>query len=117
MCGRMTLDLSIETVTEIYRITQKIDRDLNQRYNVAPTQDVPIVRQDPEGARELAFAHWGLIPGWAKDIAIGNKLINARAESVSEKPSFRSAFKRRHCVLPVGGFYEWQPVDGRRKQP
>jgi putative SOS response-associated peptidase YedK len=102
----------------MYSINRKIDRDLNQRYNVAPTQDIPIVRQDAEGARELAFVRWGLIPGWAKDnISIGNKLINARAESVSEKPSFRSAFKRRRCIIPAGGFFEWQPVEGRRKQP
>jgi putative SOS response-associated peptidase YedK len=117
MCGRLTIDLPIETINEMYRIIRKIDKDLNQRYNVAPTQDVPIVRQDADGTRELAFVRWGLIPGWAKDISIGNKLINARAESVSEKPSFRSAFKRRRCILPVGGFFEWQPGDGRRKQP
>jgi putative SOS response-associated peptidase YedK len=118
MCGRLTLDIPIETIIEMYGIIRKIDRDLNPRYNVTPSQDIPIVKQDADGVRELAFARWGLIPPWAKeDISIGYKLINARAETVSEKPSFRSAFKRRRCVIPVGGFYEWQATYGPRKKP
>jgi putative SOS response-associated peptidase YedK len=117
MCGRLTLDIPIETIIEIYGIVRKIDRGFNPRYNVAPSQDIPIVRQYADGIRELAFARWGLIPPWAKDVSIGYKMVNARTESVSEKPSFRSAFKRRRCVIPVGGFYEWQATDGPRKQP
>ena len=117
MCGRLTLDISIETINKIYGITRKIDRDLNPRYNVTPSQDIPIIKQDAEGARELAFARWGLIPSWAKDESIGYKLINARSETVSEKPSFRSAFKSRRCIIPAGGFYEWQATDSPRKRP
>jgi putative SOS response-associated peptidase YedK len=113
----MTLDIPIEVINEIYGIVRRIDRELNPRYNVAPSQDVPIVRQDAEGLRELAFARWGLIPFWAKDVSVGYKMINARSETVSEKPSFRSAFKRRRCVIHVGGFYEWQATDGPRKKP
>ena len=117
MCGRLVIDLSPEMITEIHGIIKKIDRVLNPRYNVVPFQTIPIVREDVEGSRELAFVRWGLIPSWAKDISIGNSLINARSETAAEKPSFRSAFKRRRCVIPVGWFYEWQRQDGKRKQP
>ena len=117
MCGRLVIDLSPEMITEIYGIIKKIDRELNPRYNVVPSQTIPIVREDVEGSRELTFVRWGLIPSWAKDISIGNSLINARSETAAEKPSFRSAFKRRRCVIPSGGFYEWQRQDGKRKQP
>jgi putative SOS response-associated peptidase YedK len=86
------------------------------RYNIAPTQPVAVVRATSAG-RELAWLRWGLIPSWATDPAIGNKLINARAETVSEKPSFRSAFKQRRCLIPASGFYEWQKVSAGRKQP
>ena len=117
MCGRLVIDLPPEIITEIYGIIRKIDRELNPRYNVSPSQIIPIVREDVEGCRELAFARWGLIPSWSKDISIGNSLINARSETVAEKPSFRSAFKHRRCIIPTGGFYEWQPQEGKRKQP
>jgi putative SOS response-associated peptidase YedK len=113
----MTLDMPINTIIDIYGIVRKIERDLNPRYNVTPSQDIPIVRQDAEGVRELAYARWGLIPPWANDMSIGYKLINARAETVREKPSYRSAFKCRRCVIPAGGFYEWQATDGPRKKP
>jgi putative SOS response-associated peptidase YedK len=85
------------------------------RYNVAPTQRVPIIRLE-EGALVGSDAKWGLVPVWAKDPAIGNKLINARGETVAEKPSFRSAFKSRRCLVPADGFYEWEKV-GKGKQP
>lgn len=79
------------------------------RYNIAPTQPVGIVRMNPETQmREWALVLWGLIPAWAKDPSIGQKLINARAETVTEKPSFRAAFKRRRCLVPASGFYEWK---------
>lgn len=117
MCGRLVIDLSPEMITEIYGIIRDIERELNPRYNVTPSQTIPIVRVDADGGRELAFVRWGLIPSWAKDIAIGNSLINARSETAAEKPSFRSAFKRRRCIIPTGGFYEWQRQDGKRKQP
>ncbi|MDD2899822.1 MAG: SOS response-associated peptidase [Desulfuromonadaceae bacterium] len=117
MCGRMVINLSPETITEIYGIIQKIDRERNPRYNVAPTQDIPIVRQNPDGARSLTSVHWGLIPSWAKDLSIGNRMINARAETLAEKPAFRAAFKHRRCLVPASGYYEWQQLPDGRKQP
>jgi putative SOS response-associated peptidase YedK len=83
------------------------------RYNVAPTQTVVTVTSD--GARQIEQMRWGLIPKWAKDASIGAKMINARAETLSEKPAFREAFKRRRCLIPADGFYEWQTL-GKRKQ-
>ena len=85
------------------------------RFNIAPTQEVSAVRDLGEG-RELEFLRWGLIPSWAKDKSIGAKLINARAETVAEKPAFRSAFKHRRCLIPADGFFEWKK-EGGRKEP
>ena len=107
MCGRLVINLAPEIINEIYGIVRKIDREMSPRYNVAPSQEIPIVRQDAQGTRELAFTRWGLIPSWAKDPAIGNSLINARAETVAEKPSFRAAYRHRRCIIPASGFYEW----------
>lgn len=87
------------------------------RYNIAPTQEVAAVRSAAGGPqRELVFFRWGLIPGWADDPGIGNRLINARAETAAEKPSFRSAFRQRRCLILADGFFEWQKLAGR-KQP
>jgi putative SOS response-associated peptidase YedK len=88
---------------------------ITPNYNIAPTQEVAAVVEEDE-KRKLEMFHWGLIPSWAKDPAIGNKMINARAETVSQKPSFRSAFKRRRCLILADGFYEWQKTDDG-KQP
>jgi putative SOS response-associated peptidase YedK len=87
------------------------------RYNIAPTQPVAIVRLDPQ-ARTPEWTHvqWGLVPSWAKDPSLGAKMINARSETVAEKPAFRSAFKRRRCLAPASGFFEWQKLD-KGKQP
>ncbi|MEM8933819.1 MAG: SOS response-associated peptidase, partial [Acidobacteriota bacterium] len=90
--------------------------ELTPRYNVAPTQAVATVRQADDGSRHLGLLRWGLIPGWAKDPSIGNRMINARSETAAEKPSFRTAMKRRRCLVLADGFYEWRKVsDG--KQP
>ncbi len=89
------------------------------RFNIAPTQPVAVVRLDPqsdEPRRELVWLRWGLIPSWAKDPAIGNRMINARAETAAEKPAFRAAFRRRRCLVAADGFYEWQRTGGK-KQP
>lgn len=86
------------------------------RYNVAPTQDILNVRRSGEG-REAALLRWGLVPAWAKDPGVGARLINARAETVESKPSFRAAFKRRRCLIPAAGFYEWAKAQAGRKQP
>ena len=97
--------------------------NLRPRYNVAPSQDVAVARAADPGSqsgagegRTLSMMRWGLIPAWAKDHAIGHKLINARSETAAQKPSFRSAFRRRRCLIPADGFYEWQGR-GRTRQP
>lgn len=89
--------------------------DISPRYNIAPTQTVPGVVLGQNG-REFAWFRWGLVPSWAKDISIGQKLINARSETLSEKPSFRHAFKRNRCLIPADGFFEWKTEQGA-KQP
>ncbi len=116
MCGRYTLAESPRKLAKRFDVPETPDLPFDgQRYNIAPTQQVPIVRQR-DNAREMVLAKWGLIPSWAKDMKIGNQLINARADTVATKPSFRSAFKARPCLIPADGFYEWQMTqDG--KQP
>ena len=114
MCGRFTSLLSPELFATIYEIFAP--PEATHRYNIAPSQPVLIVRQNVTGQRELATVKWGLIPSRAKDPSIGHSLINARGETVAEKPSFRSAFKHRRCIIPASGFYEWVAVGGA-KQP
>ncbi len=89
--------------------------DVRPRYNVAPTQQVAVARSTKRG-REIVGLHWGLVPSWAKDRDVGSSLINARSETVSEKPSFRNAFRTRRCLIPADGFYEWK-AEGGTKQP
>jgi putative SOS response-associated peptidase YedK len=89
--------------------------EIEARYNIAPTQDILGVRQMPD-CRKMSLLKWGLIPSWAKDSSMGTRLINARSETVTEKPSFREAFKKKRCIIPADGFYEWQRTEGR-KQP
>lgn len=113
MCGRYTLAAPGRVVAELFALDAI--PELRPRYNVAPGQEVPVVRVR-EGRRELATVQWGLVPAWARDLAIGQKLINARAETVAEKPAFRQALRARRCLVPADGFYEWQPAAGR-KQP
>jgi putative SOS response-associated peptidase YedK len=114
MCGRFTLFASGEELAERFGLNGT--PAIEPRYNIAPTQAVAVVRATSAG-RELALLRWGLIPSWSTDPAIGNKLINARAETAPGKPSFRAAFKQRRCLVPCSGFYEWQKVDSRHKQP
>ncbi len=116
MCGRFTLRTPAHTLAKAFGVPEL--PNLRPRYNVAPTQDVPAVRRAGDGAaRELAMRRWGLIPSWAREPGIGSRMINARAETVAEKPSFRSAFRRRRCLVPADGFYEWQKTPGGAKQP
>lgn len=118
MCGRYTLAASPKDVTEHFRLANPYIASLIEpRYNIAPSQDVPVITL-PEHTREraLSLMRWGLVPGWAKDIKIGYKLINARAETLSEKPAFRTSFKHRRCLIPATGFYEWRLEQGK-KQP
>jgi putative SOS response-associated peptidase YedK len=115
MCGRYTLSTRAEVIAEMFGVATV--PEVEPRYNIAPTQSVPIVRVAPEGSgRALEFVHWGLIPSWADDPKIGNKMINARGETVASKPSFRSAFKNRRCLVVTDGFYEWRKTS-HGKQP
>src|SRR3954447_10616885 len=107
MCGRYTLRSNAHAVAALCNLPSI--PDLKARFNIAPTQLVPVVRATSAG-RELTMLRWGLIPSWAKDPKIANALINARSETAADKPSFRSAFKRRRCLLPSDGFYEWEKV-------
>lgn len=86
------------------------------RYNIAPTQVTGVVRA-ADGARRWAPMQWGLVPSWAKDPSMGARMINARSETVADKPAYRAAFRRRRCLVPAGGFYEWHAIDDRTKQP
>jgi len=119
MCGRFTLTVSPEQLRSVFdglsvpNIDQQDDR-YRPRYNIAPTQPVAVVAND--GQNRLDYFVWGLIPSWAKDPSIGNRMINARAETLHEKPSFRSAFKRRRCLVLADGFYEWRQEPGRRSK-
>jgi putative SOS response-associated peptidase YedK len=107
MCGRFVIELSPGLVAGFFGLTEI--PDLPTRYNVAPTQLVPAIREATDGSRRLSMMRWGLVPSWAKDI--GDGLINARSETVSEKPSFRQTVRRRRCIIPASGFYEWQKVE------
>lgn len=118
MCGRFT---HLFTWKQLHRLMSLVspEIELSQRFNVAPTQNAPVITSDQSlGGPALRLMRWGLVPSWAKDLAIGNSLINARAEGVDSKPSFRAAFKKRRCLVPISGFYEWQKVEGSKtKQP
>lgn len=119
MCGRFVSSSSAEEIAQYFEVDQVSEQALEHRpnYNTAPTTDVFVVYSDGS-SRKLDTFHWGLVPRWAKDLKIGNRLINARAETVAEKPSFRSAFKKRRCIMPADGFYEWnRPGGAKRKQP
>lgn len=113
MCGRYTLRVDAETLQLAFDLTH-IPAEYAPRYNIAPTQRVPIIRE--QGVREMQFVQWGLVPSWAKDRSIAHQLINARAETLLEKPSFREAAKARRCLIPCDGFYEWEKT-GTAKIP
>lgn len=114
MCGRFVL--KAPPVEIIMRFGLDECADFSPRYNIPPGTDIPVIRQSPEGNRVLHLLRWGLVPHWSKDSGIGAKLNNARGESVSQKPSFRDAFKRRRCLIPSDGYYEWR-AEGKIKQP
>ena len=118
MCGRYALYGPQSRLREKFLLAHC--PEYAERYNIAPQSDILIIRAKPGNGRVGQLVRWGLIPGWATDPAIGHKLINARGETVAEKPSFRSSFARHRCLIPATGFYEWQAVtsDGKvRKQP
>jgi len=114
MCGRFTLTVDPADLIEQFGLAGPPPGGLGPRYNIAPTQSVAVVANEAE--RTLELFKWGLIPAWAKDPKIGNSLINARAETLAEKPAFRAALKRRRCLVLADGFYEWQKLP-TGKQP
>jgi putative SOS response-associated peptidase YedK len=121
MCGRYTHKFTWKQIHKLYTGTAKPEDmpesfNFEANYNVAPSQLAPVGREI-DGVRRLDMLRWGLIPFWAKDEKIGNSLINARADTVASKPAFREAFKSRRCLVPASGFYEWQKLDEKRKQP
>jgi len=119
MCGRYTLtNVAPNLLASMFGIPELEIPQLSPRFNVAPTQNVPVVRVGaPDAPRTMDMLRWGLVPSWADDVAIGNRMINARAETVAEKPAYRSSFKSKRCIIPADGFFEWQKKPGGKKQP
>lgn len=117
MCGRFTLSADKETLEEVFPGVS-LPALCCARFNIAPSQPVAVIRTAASGQKEAITARWGLIPYWADDPAIGNRLINARSEGIENKPAFREPFRRRRCLVPADGFYEWQKIPGSRaKRP
>jgi putative SOS response-associated peptidase YedK len=114
MCGRFAFYSPSEAAVALFGVSASIE--IKPRYNIAPTQFVAAIRDDEKKQRELVMLRWGLVPFWAKDPSIGSRMINARAETVAEKPSFRAAYRHRRCVVLADGFYEWHR-DGDTKTP
>lgn len=112
MCGRFSLAADPDELRQAFPWLNLPEAGLQPRYNIAPSQPLAVVPND--GQNRLDFFLWGLVPGWAKDPTIGNRMINARAETLTEKPSFRSAFRRRRCLILADGFYEWQTVPEKK---
>ncbi|MFI5363132.1 MAG: SOS response-associated peptidase [Elusimicrobiota bacterium] len=115
MCGRYSQTASLKELRERFGFAASEVTELKPRYNIAPTQDAPVLVDD--GGLALKMFRWGLIPSWSKDAAIGHKPINARAETVAEKPSFRKPLRSRRCLVLADGFYEWRVLPGGGKQP
>ena len=115
MCGRYNLITDAQALIEFFELALTLFdvSELQPRYNIAPSQDVPIIRDTGNG-RELVLARWGLVPHWSKDAKPKYSTINARAETVAEKPTYREAFKRKRCLIPATGFYEWSQAGGQK---
>ncbi|WP_380703170.1 SOS response-associated peptidase [Salinithrix halophila] len=116
MCGRFTLTAGLGEIVERFQVDEHQGVEHAPRYNIAPSQEVPVVIVAKE-KRQLLMMRWGLIPRWAKDPSIGNRLINARSETLTQKPAFRRSFQRHRCLVPADGFYEWKKSDTGTKQP
>ncbi|NQV18288.1 MAG: SOS response-associated peptidase [Armatimonadetes bacterium] len=112
MCGRFALFSSVQAIKKYYNYLNEV-QDWKANYNIAPSQKIPVII-NKNGEKNLEFFQWGLIPFWAKDKKNGFKMINTRAETITEKPSFKYAFQKRRCLIPANGFYEWRKKD---KQP
>ena len=117
MCGRFTQQISWRELRDLYNLSAEPEAwEIKTRYNGAPTQEFAVCRLNSQGDRSVSLLRWGLVPFWANDRSIASRLINARAESVNSKPSFRNAFRSRRCLIPASGWFEWSHV-GTRKQP
>lgn len=114
MCSRYFLDADGNVIA--YTFNVPVHDRIRKRFNIAPTQEAPVVRVNEAGGREVAMLRWGLVPSWSKDAAAGTRMINARSETAAQKPYFRNAFRSRRCVVPATGFFEWKGEPGR-KQP
>jgi putative SOS response-associated peptidase YedK len=115
VCGRFTLTAAPDAVAGAFELDE--EPRLEPRFNIAPGQGVATIHQSSEGARVFALRRWGLVPRWARDPKIGSRLINARSETVAEKPAFRDAFRRRRCLVPADGFFEWAAAGSGPRQP
>lgn len=115
MCGRFALIISQAELEKIFGL--RLDEEFNPRYNIAPSQTVPVITfQEKDKKKKISSMKWGLVPSWAKDPSIGDRMINARSETIHEKPSFRNAFQRRRALIPASGFFEWKR-EGNAKTP
>jgi putative SOS response-associated peptidase YedK len=112
MCGRFAFYSPAEATAALFGAS--LEAEPAARFNIAPTQDIAVIRRDEQKGTTLTMVRWGLVPFWAKDPSIGNRMINARAETVAEKPSFRAAYRKRRCLIPADGFYEWHTSDGKK---
>lgn len=112
MCGRFVRFISLDQFIKHFGF--RPPAELPERFNIAPSEQVPAIRKDPDGSRQLSLLRWGLVPSWSKEFSGG--MINARGETVNEKPSFRHAFRKQRCIIPASGFYEWRKT-GNRKVP
>ena len=110
MCGRFVLKAPFSELVRLYNTTNNVN--LESRYNIPPTEDIAVVR-NRDGKRTLDMLRWGLVPWWAKDLNVSFSNINAKAETVAEKPAFRDAFKERRCIIPADEFYEWKKLEPR----
>ena len=114
MCSRYFLDADGNIIAYTFQVP--VHDRIRKRFNIAPTQQAPVVRAGKDGSREIAMLRWGLVPSWARDLKAGTKMINARSEGIDSKPAFREAVRARRCIVPASGFFEWQGEPGR-KQP
>lgn len=115
MCGRFAFFSPAEAITAAFGL--QVPQLFTPRYNIAPTQDAMTLLRNPDGNLQWSLLHWGLVPFWAKDPAIGSRMINARAETIADKPAYRTAFSRRRCLVPASGFYEWRKGADGKKTP
>lgn len=114
MCSRYFLDADGNIIAYTFRVP--VNPEVRRRFNIAPTQEAPVVRIGRDGAREVSLLRWGLVPFWAKDLKAGHRMINARCEGIETKPAFREAVQHRRCIVPASGFFEWKDLPGH-KQP